>query len=280
MFSCAGCKRKNNVGVPRKPTDKNFIGKSIAIAGYSVRAINSSAKACVLTTLTIDCFADMDLRRLADEFVHVNLETFRNAEGKLEQPSAYYLNKAIEKLAPQIRDYDYFVIGSGFENYPGYLKQIETFDNYLGNSSRTIEKIRKLDLLYPFLQQNKISFPKTSVIYVDSPDTPSNKSNMTLKIYGTPNRRIITRETQGKISQTNTIKEIYDKNISKFLHPPFVLKSEKSGGGFGIYLIRDRNEFVTNLKNLIELKKYPFVVQEYIKGENLSSSFLANGSKA
>ncbi|MHA1728404.1 MAG: ATP-grasp domain-containing protein [Promethearchaeota archaeon] len=265
-------KRNNEIGVPKKKPNQNYIGKMIALVGYSVRAINLSAKAASFKTLAIDCFADKDLQQLSDRFIFVNLEKYKNLDGKLDNPSAYYLYKTIEKNKRKILDCDYFVLGSAFENHPEILKKIEKYDNYIGSSHYSIQKIRSADLLYTFLIKEGIKFPKSLVFSKDE-----EKDQIDFLIYG--NNLLKNPEVQHiKYSKDNLFsffKDIIEMNFSL----PCILKPEKSGGGFGIYYVRNENDFNQSIQNIKEIKEGKFIIQEYISGKQMSCSFISNGKK-
>lgn len=273
MNSIGACKREDEIGVPRKDPNPNYINKSIVLAGYSVRGLNLSAKAACLKTLAVDCFADMDLRRIADKFIHVNLNEKRDEHGKLEHPGAHYLYKTIKSNAELISKYDYLILGSSFENYPSYIKEIQSFDNYKGNLSNSVQKVRKTGLLFPFLIKNKIRFPKSIVFSIGGLSkrikySIFSNSNATDHIESEPLTNIL------------GFKAFFDEVVKIQLDLPCVLKPEKSGGGFGIYTIRNFEDFKTSFNNLQEIKDGNYLLQEYVLGKHMSCSFISNGENA
>lgn len=271
MASCSGCKRKDPIGVEPKPTDPMFHGKSIAIAGYSVRAINLSAKTCGLKTHSIDCFADMDLRRLADEFIFINLDQYKNETGRLDKPTIEIVSEEMMQNEDKIKICDYFILGSMFENYPEILLNLEKYPNYVGSSAESVKKVRNSELLFNFLVSNHILFPKTIVLEINDSLTP-----IRYIIYNSTNFEPNSPEwTQ----MNGSLSEFFDTIISQKLKLPIVLKSEKSGGGFGVNLVKSKQEFIDSIKYLESLGKGRIIIQEYINGVNMSCSFISNGTQ-
>lgn len=278
------CMRDEPAGVPRKIPNPEFTEKKITIAGYTARSLNLSAKSCKMKTFTIDCFADMDLRRLADKFILVNLDNFKDTNGRLIKPSAYYLFDAIQENKEEILSNDYFLIGSAFENYPDLLKIIEKYPNYVGSSTESVEKVRSTENLYPYLIKNKINFPKTLSF---SFDLKMNKERINNEEKIEQNKTIIYHIYDSKIKESaenvqisfsfNNIKDFFTNVIEENFNFPFVLKSEKSGGGLGVFLIHNFNEFIINLEDLKQIRDGKILVQEYVKGKHMSCSFLSNG---
>lgn len=248
-----------------------FQGKSIAIAGYSVRAINQSAKICGFNTLSIDCFADMDLRRLADEFIFINLNQYKNEKGTEHSPTIEIVYEEIMQNVEKIKKCDYFILGSMFENYPEIISKIGTFPNYIGSSAESVEKVRNTEFFYKFLINNDILFPLTILIEINDASK--------IKKYRIFNP-MYKEETSSQLIETNeTLSSFFDNQIQSKLKMPLVLKSEKSGGGFGIYLVNNKQEFLSSIKNMIEIGKGRIIIQEYISGINMSCSFISNGQE-
>lgn len=275
MFACGGCKKNRKKGVPRKPVDTKYIGKNCVIAGYSVRAINQSAKACNMSTLTVDCFADMDLRRVADAFVHVNLDRYKDDNGKLEKPAAAYIEEELMKHEEMLDKADFILVGSGFENHPKYLQSIAKNDAYTGNGLSSIEKVRKVDSILPFLKKHDILFPNTVTFHL-SKSSPENLHIDNLFVNSKTNPRDLKAMENG----AKTSEFIFNNYLVDLLEAPFVLKSAKTGGGFSMYKINTVDEFREATIKISDVKKGPLVAQEYIHGDAMSCSFISTGSKA
>ena len=273
MNSIGACKREHEIGVPRKDPNPNYINKSIVLAGYSVRGINLSAKAACLKTLAVDCFADMDLRRNADDFIYVNLDEKRDENGKLDHPSARYLYESIIANTDLISKYDYLVLGSSFENYPDYIKKIQSFGNYKGSYWNSVQKVRDIGSLFPFLIKKKIRFPKSIVFSID-------QISKRIKYSLYTNDDTANHVESGNPKEILELKVFFEEVVKIQLDLPCVLKPEKSGGGFGIYMIRNFEDFYGSFENLKEIKDGNYILQEHIRGNHMSCSFISNGENA
>jgi predicted ATP-grasp superfamily ATP-dependent carboligase len=140
------CKRDDWKGVPPVQNTNIYQNKKIAIVGYSVRNLNFVAKYAGFKTLAIDCFADMDLRRLADNFIHVNLDHFRDSDGNLDKSAAFYLSQQIDSLS-NLHTYDVLISGSSFENDIQAWGKISNQPNFLGNEPVIAQRVRNHDKL-------------------------------------------------------------------------------------------------------------------------------------
>jgi predicted ATP-grasp superfamily ATP-dependent carboligase len=262
------CKRDDWKGVPLIISDPSLSGKKLAIIAYSARAINYVAKCIGLETLVFDCFADMDLRRSANEFIHVNLEEFRNPEGNLENSAAFYLNEVVQSQLEKFQKLDYVLTGSSFENDISAWNNVSKLPHYKGNQPRLAMKARNPNELYPFLQTHQINFPKTIILEMS-------KKALKFQFYS-PEENLAEKSIQLSASNLDQILTV----IKRYLRYPFVLKSANSGGGLGIFLINNRQDFLESFKSLQNLRTPPYLIQEYIQGIPMSCSFIANGSKA
>jgi len=261
------CKREEGKELQNFAPDPELMGKTAVIVGYSARALNYLAKVTGLRTIVIDCFADMDLRRTADEFIHVDLDRQRNPEGKLENSAAYYLEKEMEYNKEKINNVDYVLLGSSFENDCESWQQASKYSNYLGNIPASAQNLRNPDTLYPFLLRNSISFPKTIVLKHDH-------DNFVYEIFD-PMDSIGNSAT----NSVESLKMLFEK-ITELIPPPFVLKPSNSGGGLGIFLIHTLSDFLDKYRILHNIRKPPYLIQEYIQGVPMSCSFFADGKNA
>ncbi len=262
------CKRDDWKGVPPLPNDPYLLNKKIAIVGYSVRSLNYVAQYAGLNTLAIDCFADMDLRRLADEFIYVNLEEQRNNEGKLEFSAAQYMAQVLKSHNKRINECDYLIAGSSFENDIDAWKKVASYANYVGNNPTNGFRVRELKQLYPYLSKRSIQYP-LSIIFKEKND------GYEYVVYN-PSDFV---EDRKKIYVSGEITDFFD-NQSDWLSFPCILKSEKSGGGFGVYLINDEKELIETYQNLKKIRSPPYILQEFIDGTPMSCSIIANGIQA
>ncbi len=259
------CKREEWKGVPQVAIDPFFYGKKVAIIGYSARALNYTAKSAGFQTLVFDCFADMDLRRSADEFIHVNLDEHRTPEGNLEFSAAYYLNQEVYTQIQKIQQMDYVLLGSSFENDIPAWTRASDFKNYVGNHPSSAKNVRNPFEFFPILLKHNIKFPRTLVV-------TEIESMIEIQAF---NSSSTSKHTKESIH----LNEIYE-TVHNFISPPFILKSSNSGGGLGIFLINTKEEFIERYDVLKKLRKSPYIIQEYIQGTPMSCSFLAKGTNA
>jgi predicted ATP-grasp superfamily ATP-dependent carboligase len=273
MSSPHSCMHEEPKYTERKPTDTFFANKAITLVGYSIRSVNSSAKAMQLQTLCIDVFADMDLRRSADRVIHVDLDLLRDENGNLEKSLADYLMATIETNKESIMKTNFLCVGSGFENNPELIKKLEMFPTYLGNSAESTKKVRQVEKLFTFLMQNKIRFPKTISFSIGSKH--SNPFTIQYSIYDADKSKI--NEYFSSNSENELLTNFFHEVIEKDIQFPMVIKSEKSGGGLGVYLINSIERFLERFQNLQELKRSKFLIQKFIPGPSMSCSFISNG---
>jgi len=351
-MSCYGCKRDLIKGAPKKISKFNFTGKSVVLAGYSVRSLNSSAKSLGLKTLAIDCYADMDLRRSADEAIHIIQEKPNELDKQCSKQIVEIIRDEIIKKKELIESYDYFITGSAFENYPSIIKELEQFKNYIGNSSSSVDKVRDPKKLFKFLMESNIKFPKTIIIsekliyfvlkifkYIEKqfhPDQSFTKSDQIMKFLKDSSQLLISKINENEstfqidIFLSNEHKEIqfdilkfinenpidskslnftnkdqnlesneivsayehfektflYFKFIDKLLDTiilpvinfPLVVKHRRSGGGNDIDLIENRDEFYFKFQEILKVPRGEIIIQEFIKGLDMSCSFISNGT--
>ncbi|MBN2155349.1 MAG: ATP-grasp domain-containing protein [Candidatus Lokiarchaeota archaeon] len=260
------CKRDDWKDFPSVQKERYLLNKKIAIVGYTARSLNFVAKCAGLNTFVIDCFADMDLRRLADEFSQVDLDAIRDEKGELQHTAAYYLYQSILTNRERIENCDYLILGSSFENDFEIWERITKFKNYKGNLPKFAQNVRNPNLLFPYLMKNSIRFPKTIIFKIiqdefhytiHNPKGEVKDSPFTVKVNANEFLRI----------------------VAKCMNYPFVLKSANSGGGLGIYLIQNPGDFTNSLEILIKIRSPPYIIQEFINGIPMSCSFFANGNK-
>ncbi|MHA1819954.1 MAG: ATP-grasp domain-containing protein [Promethearchaeota archaeon] len=294
------CHKGEKVGVPRRALLKSeYKDKWICLLGYDVRALNDSAKVCGFKTIAIDCYADMDLRVNSDKFIHVDLDLIRGDEERLERSAAYYLWDAFHKNKEITSKCDYLIVGSSLENDPEIMGRISEYGKYIGNSLESIQKVRNIEELYPRLIKENIKFPKTLIITELVPDSQEDLKDISLiryKIYSNKKNNDLNKNSNNNNNNNNnknrdnyhfdfkeeifsrtSLKQFYNEVVKNRISNVVVIKSDKTGGGLGVYKAEDPDEFEESIKSLMVLKGPRIIIQEYITGKSRSCSIISNG---
>ncbi len=135
---------------------------AIIIAGYSARALTSSAKRAGFAPLSIDVFGDDDTREMS--LASVTLE------GGLSD--GLTLDKVAGAVETLCRAYDPIglVYGSGFEHQPETIAAIARMTRIFGNESETVERVKDPHALAQLCGAIGISHPPMRLAPPDEPE--------------------------------------------------------------------------------------------------------------
>lgn len=117
----------------------------------STRAMAESAVDAGYDFVSLDFFGDVDQREICS-----NYSLSRD----------FHEEQSIENLFKHRRDagYTHVVYGSGFENHPELVEVIEKESTLLGNSSKTIRRVRDWDFFFKTLKKIGIKHPGSRVV--------------------------------------------------------------------------------------------------------------------
>ncbi|MDK2892850.1 ATP-grasp domain-containing protein [Methanohalophilus sp.] len=112
--------------------------EKILVIGYSSRNIVSSAHRAGYEVFAIDAFCDQDLQKLTVDCCKIDEEDVRNPD--------------TDKIAGIIKsfntDFDYVILGSGFETFERRFFEIPVLNNSIESMSRVSDKKQFADELY------------------------------------------------------------------------------------------------------------------------------------
>lgn len=133
----------------------------LLLVAPSTRAMVESAKKAGYDFLSLDFFGDADQKALCENYS-------LNHELK-DELSIENLFKRSRQLA-----FTHVVYGSGFENHPELVAELEKDFNVLGNSAKTLKKVRDWRRFFRTLKKAGIHHPETQVM-------PKNEAEEALK---------------------------------------------------------------------------------------------------
>ena len=135
---------------------------AVLIAAASGRALAASAQRAGLRPLVIDYFADQDT--IASAQAHVRLAA--GLEQGMEAPAVI---AALQTLSEQHAPCG-LVWGSGFEDRPNLLREIEQRWKLIGNGPDVVEHVKHPMLLAKLCRSCDIPYPETRLDPPDDPD--------------------------------------------------------------------------------------------------------------
>jgi predicted ATP-grasp superfamily ATP-dependent carboligase len=215
-------------------------GKSIGVIGFNARPIACSAKKAGASVYVSDYWGDDDLSACCDRWVAILTPTPGNRQ---RQPLDIPLYEGlVENLfyLTKERELDYVIIGSGFDDHVDALQSLHSKGLLVGCSPTQMERARNFTSLAKIAKSLGIRFPKRMM--------------------------------------ANTPDEVI-KNSEEFDFP-YLVRSTHSGGGSGIRLVRNKRDIVKAFGESENDVYEPRIVQEYIRGVDVSCSVLAAGDSA
>jgi hypothetical protein len=214
--------------------------KNVGVIGFNARPIACSAKRAGANVFVSDYWGDDDLSTCCDNWIAVLTPT---PGSRQRQQLDIPLHKAlVENLfyLTQERELDCVLLGSGFDDHIEALIPLEEVGLLIGCSPNQMRRARDFSSLVKIAESLDIGVPRR-------------------KIVSTP---------------------IEALEISGEFNFPYLVRPTHSGGGSGIRLALSPND-VTKVFGKPEDNGYePRVVQEYIRGVDISCSVLGAGDLA
>ncbi|WXG46365.1 MAG: ATP-grasp domain-containing protein [Candidatus Atabeyarchaeum deiterrae] len=217
-------------------------GDTALVVGFNARPIVFSAKRMGLKVLAVDYWGDIDLVRSVDDIEAVLKQTAgERPREQLSRPTCELLVEGAKRISQRhVSEVDFVLIGSGLDDRPDLWKELARIGPVFGNPVETVRKVRDRFRLYKTASRLGIPAPVTL--------------------------------------QVSSLQELL--RSAETIGYPVVLKPMEGGGGLGIQLAKDKSELEDQYTNEMKPKfGGTIIVQEYIRGENVSASVLGDGSK-
>jgi predicted ATP-grasp superfamily ATP-dependent carboligase len=212
-----------------------LMNKRVGVIGFNARPIACSAKKAGAHVFVSDYWGDEDLSRCCDDWVAILTPT-PGARQRQPLDTPLY-DSLVENLLhlTKEQDLDYILIGSGFDDHADALIELQKKGRIMGCTPNQMKRARDFSALARIADSLNFQIPKRLV--ADTPDEA-------LKMSGE----------------------------FKF---PYMIRPTHSGGGSGIRLVRNYVDISKAFGEPVDEEYEPRVVQEYIRGVDISCSVLA-----
>ncbi|MHA2263817.1 MAG: ATP-grasp domain-containing protein [Candidatus Thorarchaeota archaeon] len=216
-------------------------GKNVAVIGFNARPIACSAKRAGAKVYVSDYWGDDDIVECSSEFVSVlTPEPAKRQRSELERPAHISLVENFLGRYLEI-DFDYVIVGSGFDDRSDALAPVEEQWGLCGNSPELMKRARNVKKVSELAGGLDIEYPTRRL--VNSPESAV-------------------------------------KAASK-IGFPCVVRPIRSGGGSDIALAHNASQVETTYSHISECKmSSSLVVQQYVPGIDISCSVLSSGENA
>ena len=209
--------------------------KSVGVIGFNARPIACSAKKAGANVYVSDYWGDDDLTACCDDWIAVLTPTRGSRQ---RQPLDTPLHESlVENLfhLTEERHLDYVLVGSGFDDHIDSLVPLHKEGLLVGCSPGQMEKARDFSALAKLAKSLDIGLPRREIA-----NTPSEL--------------------------------LEDSGEFNF---PYLVRPVHSGGGSGIRLALKASDVIDSFREPEDGEYEPRVVQEYVRGVDISSSVLA-----
>lgn len=215
-------------------------GKRVGIIGFNARPIACSAKKAGANVFVSDYWGDDDLSDCSDDWIAILTPTPGDRQ---RQPLDVPLYEGlVDNLLHLTKDHelDHVIVGSGFDDHVDALAPLHESGILIGCSPDQMKRARDFSALAKIAKSLDVKTPRRLI--VDSPE--------------------------------NALKE------SAAIDFPYLVRPTHSGGGSGIRLARYSVDVVKYFGDPVNGEYEPRVVQEYVRGADISCSVLAAGNRA
>lgn len=139
--------------------------QSLLVTGVDVVPIAASARRAGYKVFSVDFYGDVDLRHLCEESLSIIRQHVGKSCGLFERDyKANLLLKLVKKLLNRHR-VDGVVFGSGLEDNPVVLEEINDLAPVIGNTPELVARVRDKIKFFQTLRQLGIAHPQTAVVY-------------------------------------------------------------------------------------------------------------------
>ncbi|OLS31017.1 MAG: Carbamoyl-phosphate synthase large chain [Candidatus Thorarchaeota archaeon AB_25] len=215
-------------------------GKRVGIIGFNARPIACSAKKAGASVFVSDYWGDDDLSACCDDWIAILTPT---PGARQRQPLDIPLYEGlVENLLylTKERELDHVILGSGFDDHVDALAPLHEEGLLIGCSPNQMRRARDFASLAKIAKSQDIH--TTRRLIAETPD------------------------------------EAVDNSVE--FNFPYLVRPIHSGGGSGIRFVRNSGDVVKAFGDPEDGEYEPRVVQEYVRGVDISCSVLAAGSLA
>lgn len=212
-----------------------LMNKRVGVIGFNARPIACSAKKAGAYVFVSDYWGDDDLSRCCDDWTAILTPT---PGARQRQPLVTPLyDGLVENLLhlTKKQDLDYILIGSGFDDHADALTKLQERGQIVGCTPDQMKRARDFAAIARIADSLNVHTPKRLVAM--TPDEVPKKSEE-----------------------------------FKF---PYMIRPTHSGGGSGIRFVRNYVDISRAFGEPVDDEYEPRVVQEYIRGVDISCSVLA-----
>jgi predicted ATP-grasp superfamily ATP-dependent carboligase len=215
-------------------------GKRVGIIGFNARPIACSAKKAGASVFVSDYWGDEDLSACCDDWVAILTPT---PGSRQRQPLDVPLYEGlVENLyfLAKERELEHVIVGSGFDDHVDALSPLHEEGLLIGCSPNQMRRARNFASLAKIAKSLDIQTPRRMIVE-------------------TPDEAI---ENSGEFNF------------------PYLVRPTHSGGGSGIRFVRNKRDIVNAFGDPEDGEYEARVVQEYVRGVDLSCSVLSAGRLA
>jgi predicted ATP-grasp superfamily ATP-dependent carboligase len=218
----------------------NLDGKTIGVIGFNARPIACSLTKARAQVYVSDYWGDDDLAACCKSWRAVRAVSEDGTQNNAAQPLHQVLVRNFMEAFSSI-DFDYLVIGSGFDDYPQALEELEERWYLTGSSIQSMRNARDSTQLAQLAEENGVYFPQSDVI--SSP-----------------------KEAERLLSSYQF---------------PVILRGTGSGGGSGIKQFMSKTSLLKTIDEKFSRNpRRSLRLQEYISGSDISSTVLSTQNES
>ncbi|MFW9787900.1 MAG: ATP-grasp domain-containing protein [Candidatus Thorarchaeota archaeon] len=214
--------------------------KQVGIVGFNARPIACSAKKAGANVFVSDYWGDEDLSTCCDDWIAIL--TPKPGDRQRQPLEVPLYEGLVENLfhLTEKHELDFVIVGSGFDDHADALRPLHRKNLLMGCTPTQIERARDFTSLEKLAHSLEIGFPQRST--VNQPD-----------------------DAFGDLAA---------------IEYPYLVRPTHSGGGSGIRYVRKPADVIKALGEPEDDIYEPRIIQEYIRGADISCSVLAAGDLA
>ena len=137
----------------------------LLVVGTDVTAIAGSARRAGYKVFSVDFFGDVDLRLFCEESLSIIHQQAGISCGRFTRDfTVVHLIQLVRKLLQRL-SVDGIIYGSGVEDAPLALEEIQSLTPVIGNTPENLTRVRKPRVFFQGLQQLGVPHPHTVVLH-------------------------------------------------------------------------------------------------------------------
>ncbi|MCW4052689.1 MAG: ATP-grasp domain-containing protein [Candidatus Bathyarchaeota archaeon] len=138
--------------------------ENVLVLGIDVAALCTSARRAGYEIFAVDYYGDQDLKRTCRKNLSILTQEAGRSCGWLHNSFKPAKLLQLAKKLCSIYKIDCVVLGSGLDDSPSIVRELNSVAPIIGNSPRTIEKIRDKQQFFRELNNLGIPHPKTTLV--------------------------------------------------------------------------------------------------------------------